>query len=367
MAKEHVLLWKKRLHIAMCLCVGMMLYTGQSSGQANSEGVGQTSSQQGLGQTNSQQGELGHVHPNPQEVSHTPKAEHEAVHQSTKSGEHKDPQEVRKEAKAEERAAIDQAGFRVDFGDKDQVTKHFFIDERTLFTYKSVSCVRRDHVRIGVPMEDSKGKAAPQRGTLLVMDNQSPDCSDRAQISTGHLHGRDVFHYGKFSFKIRLAHALTSESQRDDKHGDGHRKEAAVAPNAMSCLALYTNQTEHNEIAACFRSSEPRFISLSFFVGKELDGDKIHLKRETMKHDLSDAFHDFTIYWAKHEVVFSIDGEEIWRPDYGVLPWEPMTLRLILRPFNIPSTYQGKAQMAIGSVEFTPVPEEEERKKTHAK
>lgn len=229
--------------------------------------------------------------------------------------------------------------------------QHFYIDEQTLFTYHSVSCIRKDHVHIGVPLS---GYDSPPRGTLLVMDNRSPDCSHKAQISTGHLHGRDIFHYGRFSFKIQLAHAL-EDTQLKLLRKKAGIKPPTVAPNAMSCFALYTNETVHNEIAACFRSDESDELTLSFYVGEETDGDKIHLKRKTTKRNLSDAFHDFSIYWSQKKVTFLIDDEEIWTPDYHVLPWKPMTLRIILRPFNIPSTYEGSAQMAIGSVRYEPI------------
>jgi len=200
---------------------------------------------------------------------------------------------------------------------------------------------------VGVPLV---GPKSPPRGTLLVMDSRSPDCNHKAQISTGHLHGRDLLHYGHFTFKMRLAHAM-EDTQLRLMRADPED----VAPNAMSCFALYTNTTEHNEIAACFRASQPDHLSLSFFVGKGVDGDKIHLKRQTMPKNVSAEFHDFSILWEQDKIVFAVDDETIWTPDYPTLPWEPMTLRLILRPFNSPSKYEGKAQVAIGSVKYRPV------------
>jgi len=239
--------------------------------------------------------------------------------------------------------------WEADFGEAGSVEKHFEIDERPLYTFDSISCIRRDHVHIGVPLMASGARGAPPRGTLLVMDDSDPDCNHKAEISTGHLKGREQFLFGNFSFKIRLAHRLEDTQMRLSKVA-----REKVAPNAMSCVALYTNKTEHNEVSLCFRASKPKTLDLGFFLGTKTDGDKLHLKSQTMKDDMSDRFIDFGIAWSPGQVVFTIGNEVVWNPNYDVIPWEPMSIRIILRPFNIPSKYQGSAQMAIGSVAYVP-------------
>ena len=111
-----------------------------------------------------------------------------------------------------------------------------------------------------------------------------------------------LYHYGRFDAVMKAA------------RGDG----------VISAFYTYTGPVfgdPHDEIDFEFLGRDTRLLHLNYFVG-----GKAKLKRTVeLPFDASQDFHLYTIEWRPGEIVWSIDGEELFRVngDPADLPRHP--------------------------------------------
>eukprot|EP00966_Prymnesium_polylepis_P234327 5420240-Prymnesium_polylepis.2 len=76
-----------------------------------------------------------------------------------------------------------------------------------------------------------------------------------------------------------------------------------------------------------------------------------------LEEDVSKRFHTFTTRWRDDGVDWLVDGQRV-HASRGVkgdgVPWEPMSVRVILRPTNKPSKFLGAAHVDVLRVAYTP-------------
>lgn len=85
--------------------------------------------------------------------------------------------------------------------------------------------------------------------------------------------------------------------------------------------------------------------------------DEMHRSARRVGVDLTKSVHTYTIRWREIGVDFLIDGILMHkvRGTAGVdIPWEPMSIRVILRPKNLPSYYLGEAHVEIAHMSYVP-------------
>ena len=78
--------------------------------------------------------------------------------------------------------------------------------------------------------------------------------------------------------------------------------------------------------------------------------DEMHQSVRRVGVDLTKGVHTYTTRWREVGMDFLIDGVLVHkvRGTAGVnVPWEPMSIKAILRPKNLPSYYLGDAQLDI--------------------
>jgi endo-1,3-1,4-beta-glycanase ExoK len=202
-----------------------------------------------------------------------------------------------------------------------------------------LACMRPDHVLFN---HDLGGTNSPGKGGQLLLDNYGPTCSSSAEISVGHMSSKSNYSYGRSGWYVRVAHTSSG--------GD-------PPSNAFTCVSLYVNSPEHNEIAICWPPLNTSEVHLNYWVGDTIDNDKDHQKKLNLGFDAAKEFALYEAEWTPSSLRFYINGKLVWdlSGEAGVsLPWEPMSHRLIIRPNNDPSDYLGDAQMSLGYVFFEP-------------
>ena len=172
-----------------------------------------------------------------------------------------------------------------------------------------------------------------------MLDNKVRSChGDRAyHIAVGHLGTPQFYSYGDFSWRARIHHAP-----------DG----SAPPPNCFTCFSVYTNYPYHNELAWCFDAADPHAAHLSHWYDAKM-------RRAIVRtpSDLTRGFHTFTTRWRDVGVDWLLDGQVLHqvRGTKGrSVPWEPMSLRIIIRPINKPSYFLGDAHLDVTRVSYTP-------------
>uniref|UniRef100_A0A7S2TG90 GH16 domain-containing protein n=1 Tax=Lotharella oceanica TaxID=641309 RepID=A0A7S2TG90_9EUKA len=131
----------------------------------------------------------------------------------------------------------------------------------------------------------------------------------------------------------------------------------------MSCISLYTSRKqghakEHNEVAICSHSKRRDKVALNYWLGQGVDGNTRHFQKVMLDPSPSHQFISYKIEWQPTFLRFSIDDKMYWdvrgEAKKKEIPWEKMSIRLILRPDNIPSVFKGPAQMDLGNMTYTP-------------
>ena len=185
-------------------------------------------------------------------------------------------------------------------------------------------------------------------GGLVMMNNNNLDCSSKAKVSVGHLSSIRSYSYGDMSIQFKTAHKTS-----------GGRPPI----NAFTCFSLFTGtsggSTQHNEIALCWNPSDLRNLHFSYWNGKADDGDKMHQKKIPLTFDPSQGFHTYTVKWRKNGIQVIIDGTAVATLEGRRIPWEPMALKIILRPLGSatsPTVYLGNARLSIMSTSYVNAP-----------
>lgn len=232
--------------------------------------------------------------------------------------------------------------FCLNFQDQTKSNLYFTQDEYTLYTDKSLSCCRKDHLFFNTTLD---GLSTGERGLIVKMDNQNSTCSTSSQISTGHMSSVYNYTYGDFEINARLQHSPNGSH----------------APlSSFTCFSAYVSGRvspggQHNEIAICWVADNPYEIHFSYWVGMAADNDSAHTTIKYLSFDSSLEYHTYKFAWRQNMILFSVDDEviKISGTSGNLMPWEPMGMRIILRPNDVPSVYRGDSWMSIRSVCYT--------------
>ena len=227
-------------------------------------------------------------------------------------------------------------GFDLSFTDQDVVRSLFSEDSGSLLTDSSRSCMREDHLLYNQELD---GAPAGLRGLLLKMDDVEPSCGHGSQISVGHLSSLSGYTYGDFSWLGRVAHTP-----------DGSK----LPENVFSCFAVFAHgDGAHNELAWCFPANDPNEVHMSHWYD-----DTMHRSVKRLPIDLSAGYHTYTVRWRPIGLDWLIDNTIVHqvRGEPGrTIPSRPMSIRVILRPKNVPTVYLGRAQLGLLRISYTPV------------
>ena len=229
-------------------------------------------------------------------------------------------------------------GFFLDFTPRDAAAQSIFEEgSGGLYTDGTRACMEasESHLAYGVPIS---GGEAGEVGLRLVMDNQDVYCGHSAEVAVGHLAGWKYLTYGDFEWRARIHHSP-----------DG----SAPPPNSFTCFSTYVHGGKtHNEIAWCFPPTSGHEVHMSYWYD-----DRMHQTVRKVSVDLTQAIHKYTVRWREVGIDFLIDDVILHkvRGTAGVdVPWEPMSMRIILRPKNIPSMYLGTSVVEVAHVAYDP-------------
>ena len=198
------------------------------------------------------------------------------------------------------------------------------------------ACMDTQHISYGVPFM-YEPEADHAVGARLIMDDQGAKCGWGAKIAVGHLQSAQYFSYGNFEWRVRIHHSP-----------DG----SAPPANSFTCLAAYTHDPQHNELAWCFPANDGTEVHASYWYDATM-------RRAIFKvpFDLTQRLHTFTTRWRDEGVDWLIDGT-VYHQTRGTpkktIPWLAMSMRIILRPKNVPTAYLGPAQMDIARASYVP-------------
>lgn len=237
-------------------------------------------------------------------------------------------------------------GFNVSFTNHSQVLELFEEGDFHLTTGHSSACARPDHLEYNFSLPD----CGDCHGLRIRMDNVNATCSRSASISTGHLESLQYLGYGDFEIMARTAHS----------------KEGGHPPsNAFTCFSAYTSHPVHDEIALCWPPYDTGIIHMGHWNGK--NGDHEHRTDLHLGFDASAGYHRYKFQWRNDSITYVIDGQIVHRDTGDTMPVENMSMRIILRPDNVPSVYEGEALYTIRFASYTPAADSVETEDTAEK
>jgi hypothetical protein len=201
----------------------------------------------------------------------------------------------------------------------------------SLLTDGTRACMESSHLEYGVMLDQATG----ERGLRIKMDDH-PTCGNGAEIAVGHLASWATFSYGDFEWRARIHHTP-----------DG----SAPPANSFTCLSTFVHGSlTHNELAWCFPANDGREVHMAFWYD-----DTMHRTAKRYRTDLTQGFHNYTIRWRDVGMDWLIDAElvhQIRGVAERTVPWEPMSIRVILRPKNVPSVFLGAAHLELARVSY---------------
>ena len=225
--------------------------------------------------------------------------------------------------------------FELDFTSRVSAVAIFEEGTGSLLTDGSRACMTPSHLAYGVAIE---GGETGEMGLRITMDDQDVTCGHDAMIATGHLASRALYSFGDFEWRGRVHHAP----------GGG-----APPSNAFTCFSTFIHgTTTHNELAWCFPAKDGREVHMSYWYD-----DDMHQTAKRLAVDLTKGVHTFTTRWREVGMDWLIDGVLVHKVR-GIaattIPWEPMSIKAILRPKNLPSFYLGDAYLDISRISYVP-------------
>ena len=227
-----------------------------------------------------------------------------------------------------------QAGWRVDFSSREDAIRIFEEGRGPLLTDGIHACMDSSHLSYGVTLSEDSGET----GLRIAMDDRGVSCGG-AHIAVGHLASYQYLSYGDFTWRARIHHAP-----------DG----GPPPPNSFTCFSTFRHNSGEawNELAWCFPAKDGTEVHMSYWVD-----DHMHRAVVRLDVDLTRNVHTFTTRWRPAGVDWLVDGAVVHQLRGRArleVPWEPMSVRVILRPVNRPSVYLGDARVAVSRVEFEP-------------
>jgi hypothetical protein len=251
--------------------------------------------------------------------------------------------------------------FSTTFQSKAQALAFFDEGWGQVTTAGSLACRRTDHLRYNQSFDGFGLDTQGLRGLRILMDSSNgSSCHRESQVATGHLLTKRYLAAsgGRIQMRARI----------------GYGADAAVgyvSPDSFSCLGLYVHDSVseygyRNEISMCVSSADTRTVRMGFWLGD--DGDKQHGNQVTLPVDFARTFNIFSIDWGPRQIRFAVNDDPIWVIDgqslcagsraaevdvdgsVRRLPFEPMSVRIILRPrgreYFPPPTYMDVASFA---------------------
>ena len=229
------------------------------------------------------------------------------------------------------------SSWSVDFSNRWMALRIFEEGHRTHYTTDGINaCFDAEHIQYGVGIESTT------TGARLILDEHGARCGFGATIAVGHLQSPRRYAYGDFSWRVRIHHAP-----------DG----SPPPQNSFTCLAVFVHDTVHNELAWCFpahRGSRTE-VHASYWYD-----DVMRRSIFSAPVDLSQRLHNFTTRWREDGVDWILDGKVVHQTRgtaKETIPWLPMSVRIILRPNNKPTSFLGPSQVEIATASYTPATE----------
>lgn len=253
--------------------------------------------------------------------------------------------------------------FATDFTDKTQALNFFNEGWGAVTTAGSLACRRTDHLRYNESFDGYGVDARGRRGLRILMDDKNgSSCHRDSKTATGHLLTKQYMPVsgGRIEMLARIGFGTDPST--------GYQ-----SADSFSCLGLYVHDSVsefgyRNEISMCVSSADTKTVRMGYWVGD--DGDKQHAEQATLPVDLAQGFHLYSIDWLPNQIRIAIDNEPIWVVDGKAmcaggraaevdasgtvtrLPFEPMSVRIILRPRG--RDYFSPTYMDVASFAYTP-------------
>lgn len=253
--------------------------------------------------------------------------------------------------------------FETQFVDRVQALEFFDEGWGAVTTAGSLACRRTDHLRYDQSFDGYGVDARGRRGLRILMDDKNgSSCHRDSQTATGHLLTKQYMPAsgGRIEMLARVGFGTDPSI-------------AYRSADSFSCLGLYVHDSVsefgyRNEISMCVSSADTKTVRMGYWVGD--DGDKQHAKQATLPVDLAQGFHLYSIDWSLTKISIAIDNEPIWVVDGKAmcaggraaevdasgavtrLPFEPMSVRIILRPRG--REYFSPTYMDVASFAYTP-------------
>lgn len=257
--------------------------------------------------------------------------------------------------------------FSTDFTEQNQVQSFLSENYGRVNTDGVLACRRSDHLLYNTSMSGA-GLETDVRGLRIVMDNNGGAvCDHNSEIATGHLLTRFYLQEGRIDLTARMGYGPDAAPRYHSE-------------DSFSCLGLYVHQSvsQHgyrNEISMCVSSKDPSTVRMGVWNGSPADQEEARQAKTSM--DLSQAFHTYSIEWTASRVRFWLDDLKLWdmpgqrfcagvhaaKIDAGMsqgrrLPYEPMSVRIILRPLGI--RYKATTYMDATKFSYSPLVQAEE-------
>ena len=180
-----------------------------------------------------------------------------------------------------------------------------------------------NHVEYSIKLEDGAV------GTRLTMDDRvdrmQGGCSG-THIATGHLASYEYLSYGDYTWSARIHHSPNG---------------GPPPSNSFNCFSTFVSGggRAHNELAWCFPATDEKVghpdksgteVHMSYWVDATM-----HRAIHTHDEDLSKAVHSYTCRWRADGIDWLIDGVVVHQTRGSgatthEIPWEPMSVRIIL-------------------------------------
>ena len=224
--------------------------------------------------------------------------------------------------------------FDVDTTDRDAVLAVFEEGSGFLVTDGTRACMEPSHLRYDSIIDGE----TQERGLTLVMDDQGVACGHDAEIAVGHLASRRLYGYGDFEWRGRVHHSL-----------DG----GPPPSNSFTCFSTFVHGDKpHNELAWCFPADDGTEVHMSYWYD-----DDMHMTRRRLVFDATRAVHTYTVRWRAMGMDWLIDGIVVHQTRGTAgrdIPWEPMSIRVIVRPKNKPSVHLGTSLVGVSRIRYAP-------------
>jgi len=226
-------------------------------------------------------------------------------------------------------------GFDLDFRDRAAAQQIFEEGQGSLLTDGTRACMEASHLQYDQLLDAESGA----RGLRLLMDGDGITCGHSAQIAVGHLASWQGYSYGDFSWVARVAHSP----------GGGK-----PPSNVFSCFSTFVHGSlAHNELAWCFPAHDGSEVHMSYWFDEEM-----HRTARRLRFDATAGFHKYETRWRPQGIDWMVDGAVVHqvRGTAGKdIPWELMSMRVIIRPRNTPSVLLGVAHLELMQARFIPL------------